>query len=136
MSEGESLRKICSDLKDFGCPTASTYCGRVLDDKEFAERYARARQLQCEAWGDKIVEEASNCRIGEKTRVTPEGGTEVTTGDCVERSKLTVDALKWTLAKLHPKKYGDKLAIGGAEDLGPVQLSWKSRSTTRPETKP
>ena len=134
MAEGESLREICADLKDFGCPAASTFCGRVLDDKNFAERYARARQLQCSAWGDRIVSEALKCRIGEKTRVDAEGGVEVTTGDCVERSRLAVDALKWTLAKLHPKQYGDKLAVGGADDLGPIQLTWKSRSTTPPET--
>jgi hypothetical protein len=136
MAEGESLRSICRDLKDFGCPSASMFCGRVLDDKAFAERYARARELQCEAWGDRIIEEATRARPGERTKTTVEGGVEVTTGDCVERSRLAVDALKWTLAKLHPKKYGEKLAVGGAEDLGPIQLTWKSRSTTLPETPP
>ena len=122
MCEGESLRAICKDLKDFGCPAASTYCGRVLEDKAFAERYARARELQCEAWADLLVQEARNCRPGEKTRVTPEGGVEVTTGDCVDRSRLAVDALKWTLSKLHPKRYGDKMQHTDASGEGPVQV--------------
>ena len=125
MAEGESLRSICRDLKDFGCPAASTFCAKVLDDKQFAERYARARQLQCDAWGDRIIAEALNCRMGEKTKVTSEGGVEVTTGDCVDRSRLAVDALKWTLAKLHPKKYGDKVTqeIGGIGG-GPILYGW------------
>jgi hypothetical protein len=88
----------------------------------------------CEAWADRIHHEATTSRMGKKTVEKPEG-VEITTGDAVERSRLAVDAMKWTLSKLLPKKYGDKLAIGGAEDLGPVQLSWKSRSTTPRETR-
>ena len=126
MAEGESLRSICKDLRDFGCPAASTFCAKVLDDEAFAERYARARQLQCEAWGDKIIAEATNSRMGEKTRQTPEGGVEITTGDCVERSRLAVDALKWTLSKLHPKQYGDKITaeIGGIGGK-PIVYRWE-----------
>jgi hypothetical protein len=110
------------------------FCGRVIDEKPFAERYARARELQCEARADMIIEESRKCRMGEIVTEKSDGNREVKTVDCVERSRLAVDAMKWTLAKLHPKRYGDKLAIGGAEDLGAVQLSWKSRSTTPPET--
>ena len=128
MAEGESLRAVCADLKDFGCPAASTVCAWVIDDKAFAERYARARELQCEAWADKIYEESQRCRPGVTETEKGDGSVERKTGDCVERSRLAVDAMKWTLAKLHPKKYGDKLAVGGAEDLGPVMLSWRKRS--------
>jgi hypothetical protein len=138
ISEGESLRAICADLKDFGCPAASTFCGRVIDDKSFAERYARARDLQYEAWACLIREQSAKCRLGEIVTEKGDGTVETKTVDSVDRSKLEVDSLKWLLAKLHPKRYGDKLAVGGADDLGPVQLSWKSResnSTTRPETK-
>lgn len=140
MAEGESLRGICANLKDFGCPSASRFTQRVLEDKAFATRYARARELQCEAWADEIYREARTCRVGEKTKTlrTEDGKElavlEVTTCDTVERSRLAVDAMKWLLAKLHPKRYGEKIAVGGAEDLGPVQITWKSRSTTLPET--
>ena len=124
MAEGESLRAICSDLKDSGCPAASTFCGRVLDDKEFSERYARARELQCEAWADEIREESRKSRLGTKIVEKPDG-VEITTGDSVDRSRLAVDALKWTLAKLHPKKYGDKVTteVTGANG-GPILYGW------------
>lgn len=39
-----------------------------------------------------------------------DGGVEITTLDAVDRSRLTVDSLKWYLCKLAPKKYGDKVA--------------------------
>ena len=134
MSEGESVRSICADLKEAGCPSAAWVHAKVIDDKAFGERYARARDLQCEAWADKIYEESQRCRPGVTETEKGDGTVERKTGDCVERSRLAVDALKWTLAKLHPRKYGDKLAVGGADDLGPVVISWKSRSTIRPET--
>ena len=40
-----------------------------------------------------------------------------TTADAVDRSRLTVDSLKWYLCKLAPKKYGDKIdaTLSGAE---------------------
>ena len=135
ISEGESLRAICADLKEFGCPSAATFHARVLDDKVFAERYARARDLQYEAWACLIREKSEKCRVGEIVTEKSDGTVETKTVDSVDRSRLEVDSLKWLLAKLHPKRYGDKLAVGGADDLGPVQLSWKSRSTTPPETK-
>ncbi len=136
MAEGESLRSICADLKDFGCPAASTFCGRVIDDKVFAERYARARELQFEAWACVIREQSSKCRPGEIVTTKAEGGVETKTVDCVDRSKLEVDSLKWLLAKLHPKRYGDRQQVElGGPDGGPVVLQWKSRSTTPPATK-
>ena len=88
-----------------------------------------------EAWADRIHAEATTPRMGVKTIEKPDG-VEITTGDAVDRSRLAVDAMKWTLSKILPKKYGDKLALGGADDLGPVQLTWKSRSPTPQETKP
>lgn len=136
IAEGETLRAVCADLKDYGCPTAGRFCQRVLEDDAFAKRYARAREMQCEAWADEIREESRKCRPGEVTTQKADGGVEVKTIDCVERSRLAVDAMKWTLAKLHPKKYGDKVEqrIGGL-DGGPIEFKWKSRSTTPPATK-
>ena len=41
----------------------------------------------------------------------------------VARNRLRVDARKWVAAKLKPRKYGDKVAVGGADDLPPVRHS-------------
>jgi len=123
IAEGESLRGICSDLKEFGCPAASTYCGRVIDDKQFAERYARARDMQFEAWSDEIRRASQKHREGEIVTEKGDGTVERKHVDCVERSKLEVDSLKWLLSKLKPGRYGDKLAVTGAEG-GPLVVQW------------
>ena len=41
----------------------------------------------------------------------------------IARSRLRVDARKWLAAKLAPKKYGEKIAVGGADDLPPIKQS-------------
>ena len=118
ISLGESLRAVCADLKDFGCPTSSAFVQRVMDDNPpgIATRYARARELQCEAWADEIYEESRTAKIGEKTERDANGSVvKVTTGDTVERSRLSVDAKKWLLAKLHPKKYGEKVQVDSSQ---------------------
>jgi len=123
MAEGESLRQVCANLKDFGCPSASRFVQRVLEEESFAKRYARARDLQAEAWSDIIREQSQKCRTGDIVTEKADGGREVKTVDCVDRSRLEVDSLKWLLAKLHPKRYGDKVTqqIEGS-DGGPVKI--------------
>lgn len=83
----------------------------IEQNEHFREQYARAREIQLELISDEIIEIADTSRIGERRRsgFGPQGAiSEVTTVDVVERSKLQVDARKWVLARLMPKKYGDK----------------------------
>lgn len=37
--------------------------------------------------------------------------------------RLKADNRKWLLSKLAPKKYGDKLQLGGADDLPPIGVA-------------
>ena len=129
IAEGKSLRRVCEEL-GFHAPDVRHWV--VANTDGFGEHYARARDLQYEVWADEIKELSDQCRIGEKitTEVDKRGKVISTTkveGDMIERTRQQIDSRKWLLSKLHHKRYGDKLAIGGAEDLGPVQLSWKSR---------
>lgn len=66
-----------------------------------AERYARAREVR-------------NDRLAEETlRIADEAST---TGDGVAKARLQVDTRKWLLAKLAPKKYGERTVIAGDAD--------------------
>lgn len=127
LSMGESLLQICADQADFDYPAAPTVRLWVLNDTPpgFAAHYARARELQYEAWSDQIIEAADRPLIGTKTKTNFDGSTETTEGDNVDRAKLKVDARKWILSKLAPKKYGDRVQteITGA-DGGPLTVSW------------
>jgi terminase small subunit-like protein len=77
---------------------------------------ARARELQAELWADEILEIADDGTNDwvERKRC----GVDITEFDRehVMRSSLRVDSRKWLLARLLPKKYGDKVQ---AEHSGP-----------------
>ena len=62
---------------------------------------------------------------GEKTKTIdgPDGKkTEVTTGDMIDHRKLQVDARKWALARMNPKKYGDKVDLNHGGRVKVVSL--------------
>jgi hypothetical protein len=67
---------------------------------------------------DEMIRLADVCREGVKTRrkVLADGTVEVETitADMVERAKLQLDARKWYLSKLAPKRYGDQQVQSGA----------------------
>lgn len=86
LASGESMASIC---RDDAMPAQSTVYMWLASNGEFAERYARARENQMEAMADEIL---TICDIEED----------------VNRARLKVDARKWLMARLAPKKYGDR----------------------------
>ena len=81
-----------------------------LNDPEksrFTEQYTRAREEGIDASFDELLDTA-------QAALQAEGAVEVAA------RRLIVDTQKWRLSKLAPKKYGDKLAIGG-DDESPIQ---------------
>ncbi len=89
---------------------------------EFSEQYARAREAQADKLAEEALQIADDGRSD--TYVDADGNVKTDT-EVIQRSKLRVDTRKWLASKMAPKKYGDKVAIGGADDLGPVQTVTK-----------
>lgn len=120
IAAGKSLRTIAA--LD-GMPAQSTIMV-WLDGKhpDFTEQYARAREAQADKLAEEILSIADDGR--NDTYIDAEGNTKSDT-EVIQRSKLRVEARKWLASKMAPKKYGDKMAIGGADDLGPVQTVTK-----------
>lgn len=103
---GKSLRKVCDTE---GMPDMSTVLRWLADDEKefFHKQYARA----CEARGVSLAEEAME--IVDQPVKTPLE---------LAHNKAKADQRKWYASKLSPKRFGDKLAVGGADDLPPVQV--------------
>lgn len=106
---GESLARIC---RDPAMPGKSTVMDWLCTKPEFRELYVRARELQADTLFDEILAIADD---------EPEAGAGA--GEPAQRSKLRVETRKWIVARLAPKKYGDKVAIaGGGDDDRPVLI--------------
>lgn len=113
LAAGESLLSIC---KDDDMPSRSVVHEWIVENRHgFADKYARAREIQADTLADEVLQIANTPQMGTKS-VSKATGMEVTEGDMIEHRRLQVDARKWYLAKVAPKKYGDKLAIGGDAD--------------------
>lgn len=83
----------------------------------FPDQYARAREAQADKFAEEILEIADE---SDHDLVPTEQGLAVN-HEAIARSRLRVDARKWLASKMAPKKYGEKIAVGGADDLPPVQ---------------
>lgn len=120
MAKGESLNAIC---KDEDLPAESTVRAWVLDNLDgISAKYTRAREMQADYWAEDILRIADESRIGTKVKSGP-NGEEITTGDMVERTKQQIDARKWLLSKMFPKKYGDKIEVEGNMNTT-VRFKW------------
>jgi hypothetical protein len=101
---GESLRAIC---REDGTPNQATVYRWLDQDEAFREQYARARAKQADTMAEEIVEIADE--TWNDTQVTEHG--EKPNSEWIARSRLRVDARKWLMSKLAPKKYGEKLDV-------------------------
>jgi hypothetical protein len=112
LGNGESLRQICASL---GMPGKTTIMRWLNDNAEFRAQYARARELQAEHWAEEILEISDDSR---NDFVEKEGHAALNSEN-INRSRLRVDTRKWLMARLAPKKYGDKITnelVGDAEN--------------------
>jgi hypothetical protein len=85
---------------------------------DYPDQYARAREAQADKFAEDIIAIADD---GRNDTYTDDKGNVVVDNDVIARSRLRVDARKWLASKMAPKKYGEKVAVGGAEDLPPLQ---------------
>ena len=125
MMKGESLRQICRDEE---MPTRSTIYEWLAKEEyqSFSDRYARAREIQADEAFDEMAEIADDGSNDWMEIVGKEGDTVGwrINGEAVQRSKLRLDERKWRLAKMLPKKYGDKTTLvgGDPETDDPIQI--------------
>jgi hypothetical protein len=120
LSQGESLRRICSDEE---MPGKSTVMRWLNDNKDFRDQYARAREAQADYFAEEIVEIADDS--SEDAVADPETGAVRQNAEFVNRSRLRVDTRKWLMARMAPKKYGDKITQEHqGPDGGPLVISW------------
>ena len=109
MAEGESLRAICRNADMPGKTTVLRWLG---DDSHpgFREQYTHAREMQADYFAEEILEIADD-GIGDMTE--DDKGRLNVNQEIVARSRLRVDTRKWLMARMAPKKYGDRMQHTG-----------------------
>jgi len=120
---GESLREIC---RDEDMPDKSTVMRWLASKPEFRDQYASAREAQADYFAEEILEIADDGSNDWMERKRPDGSVEeVENREVLNRSRLRVDTRKWLMARMAPKKYGDKITQEHTgQDGGPLVVSW------------
>ncbi|MFZ2399002.1 MAG: hypothetical protein WAW31_10130 [Smithella sp.] len=100
------LRKITELLhKEIdNAPDLSTIMWWLIQDKNFSEQYAQAKESQCDLFAEELIDIADDSSSDE---IFTEDGKRIANKEFINRSRLRVDTRKWLLSKLKAKKYGD-----------------------------
>lgn len=123
----ENGKSLISALK--GRLSSQTFYDYLDKNEEWSKKYARATELRAEKMAEETLEIA-DC-IGDDVMILPDGR-EVENQRVINRDRLRVDTRKWLLAKLHPKKYGEKISQeltgAGGKDLIPPRTLTKDEA--------
>lgn len=125
LETGEPMAQIC---RDDGMPAYRTVKDWIDGKPDVSAAIARAREIGFDAIAQDTLAIADDGRNDFMERLAADGDERAQlafNSENVQRSRLRVDTRLKLLAKWDPKRYGDKLALGGAEDLPPMQVVTK-----------
>lgn len=91
MRNGESLRNYCLE---HGLPLTKVY--EWLNSDEFRENYTDAQAARADYFFDEILNIADGCPADKEE---------------VARAKLRIETRKFAMARMSPKKYGEKVNV-------------------------
>ena len=95
LAQGQSLRSICEADE---MPHEATVRHWAVENREgFFTQYTRARDVGLDCMADRVLHDADTA-------------TDAPLG------RLKMDARRWYLSKMAPKRYGDKLELAGDPD--------------------
>jgi hypothetical protein len=82
----------------------------IAKNKDLQDLYNYAREVRSDVLFEQIVDIADTTEEGVVVK-DGKNGIETRTGDMIEHRRLRVEARKWVVSKMCPKKYGDKIDV-------------------------
>jgi hypothetical protein len=116
IAAGESLRSVCRDAE---MPSKATVMRWLREKPELRDQYAIARDDLLDHWAEDLIEIADDGTM-DLMPGTDKHGNEVMVANHanVQRDRLRIDARKWLMARLGPKKYGDRVEHEMSGEIG------------------
>jgi hypothetical protein len=102
LAQGETLVAICADQT---MPTRQSLFQKLYKDENARELYYAAREMQMEAMAEEILELSDN---NSDDWSTDDRGRRVANNDVLQRARLKVDTRKFIMAKMAPRRFGEK----------------------------
>ena len=112
IAQGESLTAICKDPAMPGMQTVQDWLAAAAQGREkyqqFCTDYTIARQHWADATFTEMVELAENCPLDREP---------------IAKTRLVIDTMKWVLARMNPRKYGNRIDLTSqGEQLPPPAI--------------
>ena len=108
LAEGKSMRTVA---RVEGMPDKSTMFRWIRKYDVFRDQYTRAKNESADAMGEDALDIADDGSNDFMTITKGDKTYEVENREVTSRSKLRIETRKWLMAKMKPKKYGDKLDL-------------------------
>lgn len=116
ISRGKSLREVCRQPE---MPHKSTVLRWLREKPELRDQYVQARDDLLEYWASDIIEIADDGTNDTIPGLNKYGDEVMVPNHAnVQRDRLRIDARKWTLSKLQPKVYGDRVEVEHGGEVG------------------
>ena len=87
--------------------TLTTFYVWIKENEAFEKSYNYAREIRSDILFEELIDIADTTEEGIITTEKPTG-IEIRKGDMEGHRRLKIDTRKWVVAKMNPKKYGDK----------------------------
>jgi len=128
LAQGISLRTVCK-AEDMPCVASVFNWFRVYPD--FLEQYTRAKEESADAMGEEVLDISDDGTNDWMEKHDAEGKCTGWTlnGEHVQRSRLRIETRKWLMAKMKPKKYGDRVMNEHSGTLSIEDFVLSSRNT-------
>lgn len=108
LAMGKSLRTVC-DMP--GMPSVPTVFSWMRTYDGFLDQYTRAKEEATDAMADEMLDIADDGHNDWMLRYFNGHKAYAENGEAINRSRLRVETRKWLMAKMKPKRYGEKLDL-------------------------
>ena len=124
MAQGKSLRQILDH--DDTLPSRRLFYEWMAKDSVLSNHYEAISQLRADMMFDEMIEIADDGTNDFMTKEIGDGvEVQVLNSEHIQRSRLRIDARKWILSKMVPKKFGDKTDITtNGKDINIPLIEW------------
>lgn len=122
IASGKSLRSIC---EVYGFPSIWTFLGWVAKDEVLREQYQAAMVMRADVHHEEMLDIAADTSKDFIDLVDDETGEckKVANPNAIKRAQLEIDVRKWSLARMNPKKYGDKVDLNHGGRVKVISLN-------------